>query len=223
MRFPNAFQGVKKLFTAEILNIIAWFCMCIAAVAGIVAVAGAAPSANGASLTDAQAATALGGGIGAVIFLVAYFVLALISFILTIIGLAKARKDDANFNIAFIFLFVNIALTFIGTLVTGTFGGVLIAFGNIASLVMFIYTVLGIRSLAEQLNNEQVASKGKTILTILVCVYVLSFIARLVSAFTVTAVTTTISGILAIVSIVLSIVGYIIFLTYLAQAKKMLA
>ena len=223
MKFPNAYQGVKKLFTAEILNIIAWFCMCIAAGAGVVAVIGAAPAANGASLNDAQAATLLGGGIGAAIFGGAYFVLALIAFILTIVGLAKARKDDANFNVAFIFLFVNLILTFVGSLISGTVGGLLVAFGNIASLVMFIYIVLGIRSLAEQIGNEQVAAKGKTILTILVCVYVLAFIARLVSAFTVTAVTTTISGILAIVSIVLSIIGYIIFLTYLAQAKKMLA
>ena len=154
---------------------------------------------------------------------IAFFVLALISFILTIVGLAYARKDDANFNVAFIFLFVNLILTFVGTLIPGTFGGLLLAFGNIASLVMFIYIVLGIRSLAEQIGNEQVSAKGKIILTILVCVYVLAFIARLVSAFTIDAVTATISGILAIISIVLSIIGYIIFLTYLAQAKKMLA
>ncbi|MBQ3285671.1 MAG: hypothetical protein IJH40_08530 [Ruminococcus sp.] len=218
MSFPNAYQGVKKLFTSEILNIISGICLAIAAISAAVMGAGAMSAENANAITDGQAAAVLGGGIAATIFLVAGVIIALIAYILMIVGIGKGMKDEPAFKTAFIFVFVGLACNLVGSFIPGTFGSILKSLGQICTLIVFIFIILAIKNLALKLNDESVVKTGNTILYILVVIYVLTFIASIVSIWAVG-----VASVLAIIAAVLNVISYIIFLVYLSKAKKMLA
>ena len=218
MKFPNAYEGIKKIFTSEILNIISAFCLVIAAGASAVALAGVISAGDVDSMNSAQTAAAAGGGIAAGIFGIAGAVIGVIAFILMLVGLNKARKDDPNFNIAFMFVFIGILCTIIGAFIPGVIGSIFKSIGSVSNLIITIYIILGIRSLAIQLGDSAVEQKTRTMFGILVAVYCLAIIASIISLFAVS-----VASIIALVSVVLNLIGYIIFLVLLAQAKKMLA
>ena len=82
MRFPNAHEGVKKIFTAEILMIIVTI--------GTVIV-------SGISMSGDRSEGAIGA---AAIILVAAGVISIIAFIMNLLGIIQARKDEAKFTYA---------------------------------------------------------------------------------------------------------------------------
>ena len=155
MKFPNASQGVKKLFTSEILNIIAGFLLFIGAIGAAIAAAGAMSAANQDSLTVGQTAALLGGGAITAVFMFGGLVISIIAYIMMIVGLNNARKDDSNFNTAFIFVFVSLILSVISSFIPGVFGQLLSSISQLATMFITVYIILGIRSLAIQLGNRQ--------------------------------------------------------------------
>lgn len=102
MRFPNAAAGVKKIFTAEILALIGAIATVIGTISALIAVAAAANNSTG--------GTAVAGG-ASVIFLLGAGVLGIIAFIMNIIGINSAAKDEASFKTALICVIVGIAGT----------------------------------------------------------------------------------------------------------------
>ena len=106
MKFPNAENGVKKLFTAEILQIIAAVALAAAAVMGLVTLANAA---------NENAGATLGFGAGTLVFSIGGAVVSLIAFILTIVGLVKASKDDDGFKTALAFIILAVVATIVGS------------------------------------------------------------------------------------------------------------
>ena len=75
-------------------------------------------------------------------------------------------------------------------------------------------------ALAEKLGDTAVFEKGKSIIKLIFAIYILSLIADILGTF---ALTGTAGGIVAIIGSALSLIQYIIYLTYLSDAKKMLA
>ena len=106
MKFPNAANGVKKLFTAEILQIIAAVALAAAAIMSLVMLANAA---------NENAGATLGFGAGTLVFSIGGAVVSLISFILTIVGLVKASKDDNGFKTALAFIILAVVATIVGS------------------------------------------------------------------------------------------------------------
>ena len=216
MRFPNAAAGVKKIFTSEILSLIAGLLSVIAAIGGVV-LAAAATSADNSS--DAAAAAGLAGlgifavfGIGAAILLV-------IAFILKLVGINKAKVDEPAFKTAMIFVLVGIVATLIGGFINNdTVKSIFDIISSVASLCVTLYIIQGIKNLADQLNDGAVSAKGSKIFMLIACIYCIRILASIISLFA-----PTVAGILELVGAIVSIVQYIIFLTYLSQAKKMLA
>ena len=92
MQFPNALQGVKKIYKAEILSLIAAACIIIAGLLAIVAAAG----------------ESLGVVVIAGIFGVASAVLLIIAFIMNIVGVKRASLDEPAFKTAFYVLIIGI-------------------------------------------------------------------------------------------------------------------
>ena len=209
MKFPNAFSGVKKIFTSEILSIIGAAAMLIAAIASLITL-GAANDASGAIA---------GLGISAIL-LVAGGIVALIAYILLIVGVSKAMKDEPAFKVSLIFIIVaavsTIVVSFVGD--TTAFGSILKIVTDVANLCVTLFIIQGIRNLADKMNNGEVSAKGQKIFMLITCIYVIILIAQIVALFS-----AAIAGVIAIIAYVLSIIQYIVFLTYLAQAKKMLA
>lgn len=222
MKFPNAFDGVKKLFLSEIFQLIGTGLMLIAAFSALGTAAIASTVENADNITNAQAAGVVGGVAGLAIFGFIGLAFALVAFILQILGLNRARQDEPAFKTAFIFVFVGIACSLIGSFVPGTFGAIIRALSQLAGLAVTIFIIQGIINLANQLGDKAVASKGKTILYCMAAAYVIAFIASLISVFT-SGAGNNVAGILAIVAYIINVVTYIIFLVYLNQAKKMLA
>lgn len=218
MRFPNAFAGVKKIFTAEILALIARICVLIASVGALATLGAAAATAN----TDSSAAAAVGlAGAGiAGIFGVASGILAIIAFILQILGINKAKADEPAFKTALIFILVGIAASVISSLFSSneTVSSIFSIVGDIANLCVTLYIIQGIKNLADQLNDGAMSAKGNKIFMLITVMYGIVLLANIIGLFA-----PAIASILAIVAAVIGIVQYFIFLSYLSQAKKMLA
>ena len=219
MRFPNAAKGVKRIFTAQILQLIGTVC---AVIGGLIFISGGAT----ALLTkgsNAGAAAALGQMGIALIFFIGYGVLALIAFIMQLVGIINAKNDEDSFKSALVCLIV---VPIIGgffvrsaPVVTSLCASV----GNLMTLFVTIFIISGIIKLADQLNRGDVSTKGSNILKIIIVIAGLSLILSIVSSFMLTNTAIAVTAlILLAVAMVLSVVQYIMFLTLLAKAKNML-
>ena len=222
MRFPNAAKGVKNIFTAQILQLIGSICEII----GLVIVISGGATAILSKGSDAGLVAALSQMAGASIFLVAYSILALIAFIMQIVGIVNAKKDEESFKSALICLIIGIIAPIVGALfarVSPVITSLCASVGNLMGLFVTIFIISGIIKLADQLNRGDVSTKGSNILKIIIVIAAISLILSIVSSFmlTNTAILVTAMILLAI-SMILSLVQYIMFLTLLSQGKKML-
>ncbi|MBQ6153305.1 MAG: hypothetical protein IJJ15_06125 [Ruminococcus sp.] len=222
MRFPNAYNGVKKIFSAEILHLVAVILMAVGLVTAVIAGVVGTAVGDAAELTEGEFVVTVGGIIGAVSILAVGGILALIAFILQIVGVGQAMKDESYFKTAFIFIFVGIACTVLScipdTVLTDFFISLFRTLGQISQLLVTIYIIGGIQRLASKMGNIDLERKGSTIFTLITIFYCVAIIVCIVSLFA-----TLLAEIFAICALVIDLVTYIIFLSYLAQAKKMLA
>ena len=214
MRFPNAFEGVKKLFKSEILTIIGIVCMILAAFFGILT----------ASLADAdEIGSALGFGIGALVFSLGFAVLSIIAFIMQLRGLNIAALDEPKFKTALVFVLLGIAGSVLSGLNTERLAflndvGTILT--NISSIFIIYYVIQGVSSLAAVYGNEAIIKKGKTIIYMILGVYICSLIASILGLFVLDG---TAAAVVTLIASVLTLVQYILYLTFLSDAKKMLA
>lgn len=220
MTFPNGYQGVKKIFTAEILDLIATICLIVGAIMALVLVASAgAESVSGAAV----------GGLGTTIFMGAAFVLIIIAYIFKMIGMKRAGRDEERFNTAFIFAIFALILTVVGSVIqsiTGTttiWDDLIKTIATLFELFVTLYIVNGIQALAQKLNHDELVAKGQTYYILFIILYILRLIASVLPVFFgVSATAVMISGIMVLVAAVLSLVVYIVYLSLLSKAKKML-
>ena len=222
MKFPNAAKGVKKIFTAEILNLIGTIVMVIAAIAVAIGGAGAAGA-----QTEEGIALALGGGMMVALILIAvYMILATIAYIMNLVGIINASKDETNFKSALIFLIVGIVASMVSAFTqTGVpvLSSILDVISKICSLCVTLFIIQGVINLAEQIGNNELANKGRNLFKIITAMYVLMLIAYvLVAVFRANPVTATIAIVMVVIAMVLSVIQYILFLIYLSNAKNML-
>ncbi|MBQ7247213.1 MAG: hypothetical protein IJS22_03885 [Lachnospiraceae bacterium] len=200
MRFPNGYNGVKKIWIAEVIGLIG----------GALTLIGALVTAIGAAAGSAS--VAVGGAVatGAVAIIAA--IAGLVAYVINIVGINQAKQDEpgtTNFNTAFILVFVGLGATFLGMFFLGNVFRVI---SNIASLGVSVFVIKGIQSYAKAYNNDQLISTGNTVLILLVCVTLISIILGFFS-----------SGVLTVISNILSLCQYVVYLVFLTKAKNMLA
>ena len=213
MQFPNAAKGVKKIYTAEILELIAALAMLLTTILGAVTLA---------SMSADSAGGLIAGGLGFAVFGIGALVLSIIAFFMQLSGINAAKLDEPKFKNALIALIVGIVLQ----VVNGLIGAGLVKdlCGSLAyacDMLVTIYIVQGIGSLAEKLNNSEIAEKSKSLITLLEVVWIVAVILNAVGGI----LTRSGSAIAVIVSVaagVAAIVAYIIFLGLLKKAKAML-
>ncbi len=209
MQFPNAYEGVKKIYKAEILAIIAAICLVIVGILALVV----------------AASESAGAAVGVLIFGLAAAVLAIIAFIMNIVGVGRASKDEPAFKTALYALIIGI----IASIVLGAFqssNALISGLGSTVSKVMeFLasyYICTGIINLADKLNDAAVSEKGKKVRTMLIVVWIISAVVGLISGIVNSGAVSVIGGILAIIAAILAIIAYIMYLGLLSKAKKML-
>ena len=218
MRFPNAASGVKKIFTAEILALISEILLLFAGVLVVIAL--------GAAQNNANDSLALGTLAGFAIFGFGATVIAVIAFILKIVGISQASKDENSFKTAIICLIIGI----VGSLVYSIFqtsSPTVASIGNLIyqlmNLFVTIFVISGIIKLADQLNDGVVSAKGSTLLKLITVIYALTIIANIIVLILGGYAVSIVAAIIYLIALILTVVQYIMYLVYLANSKKMLA
>jgi len=216
MRFPNAFRGVKKIWLAELL-------MLLAAVVGIVLVVVIAANSTlvGEEVIvneDAVKTPAAILGIGTTL-------IALIALVLNLLGLFNARSDDAAFRIALLVTVLGIVASAISAIWSNNQG--LVKWMDIAitifSMFASYYVLTGIANLADKYPDDatkKLALKSRTLVEGSFCATALFKL--IISIFKIQD-GSTIYTIMSIVALLLELVSYILYLRALAKGKKMLA
>ena len=216
MRFPNAFRGVKKIWLSELL-------MLLAVVLGIVLLIVVATNSTMAGdqvviNKDAVQTPAAILGIGAAL-------IALIGFILNLVGLINARKDEAAFKVALLVTGLGIIAAAIGAIWSSNerLNDWMDTLITIFSMFASYYVLTGIANLAEKFPDsatKALALKSRTMLEGTFCATALFKLA--INIFNIQD-GSTVYTVLSVIALVLEIVSFILYLRALNQGKKMLA
>ena len=233
MSFPNAYHGVKKIFTSQLLKVIGAACMLIGAFLGIIAlvlVGGTTSSAElSAETVESLFPSAAIMGIIALVLIVASGILSIIAYIMNIVGLRQGSQDEESFRLGFFAACFAMIIRFISTLFIllniggGIADNVADTVGFVCDIIILVSVIGGIVNLANRLDNNKVAVLGGKLLNLMIAIYVLAAIATFIPVFFgMTDTFQFVQGILMLVSASLSFVGCIVFLVLLGKAKKML-
>ena len=215
MRFPNAYRGVKKIWLAEML-------MLLAAIVGIVIVIVAAM--NG-SMVGEDIVISEGVKTPIAILGIVTAVIALVAFILNLIGLINANNDDSAFRIALLVTILGVVASAISAIWSNneTLNKWMDTAITICSMFASYYVLTGIANLAEKMSDaatKALALKSRTLVEGSFCATALFKL--IISIFKIQN-GSTISTILAVVALLLELVSYILYLRALSKGKKMLA
>ena len=215
MRFPNAYRGVKKIWLAEML-------MLLAAIVGIVIVIVAAM--NG-SMVGEDIVINEGVKTPIAILGIVTAVILLIGFILNLIGLINANNDDSAFRIALLVTILGVVASAISAIWSNneTLNKWMDTAITICSMFASYYVLTGIANLAEKMSDaatKALALKSRTLVEGSFCATALFKL--IISIFKIQN-GSTISTILAVVALLLELVSYILYLRALSKGKKMLA
>jgi hypothetical protein len=215
MRFPNAYRGVKKIWLAEML-------MLLAAIVGIIMVI--VMAANGTMVGEdivinegVKTPIAVLGIVTAVILL--------IGFILNLIGLINANNDDSAFRIALLVTVLGVVASAISAIWSNneTLNKWMDTATTICSMFASYYVLTGIANLAEKMSDaatKALALKSRTLVEGSFCATALFKL--IISIFKIQD-GSTIYTIMSIVALLLELVSYILYLRALSKGKKMLA
>ncbi len=237
MSFENAKKGIGQIFTAEILQLLAAIFTIIGLVMSITGVAAIV----GGGLAESDTAMVGGaiGGVVGVIMTVVGAIFALIGFILYIVGVGTAAKDEENFKRALICLVLALVTSLVGAFTNGipVLAGIMRILSAVFTLISAISVINGIIILAGKVNNAAVEKKGQTTMKLVIVILVLAIIANVIAMITgavlgsaadpsaamLTGAGTTIiiSSVMQLIATVLNIIQYFVYLSLLADAKKM--
>lgn len=218
MSYENARNGVGKVFTSQILAIIAAVCTLIA---GIMA----------ALLIGSVSAESVGGaaasGIGATVFSIGSYILILIAFILELVGLNKAGKDSEQLKKAFTITIISIIVEFVIAIITSLVGGAA-WFKQIGDIIATILTLLvtynvlyGCAGLKPELSDKA-NSVWKMYMITMILSIVLAVLGAILGIVGVSTASAIITMVLVIVDFILDIVSYFMYLGFLKKAKDTL-
>ena len=215
MRFPNAYRGVKKIWLAEML-------MLLAAIVGIVIVIVAAM--NG-SMVGEDIVINEGVKTPIAVLGIVTAVIALVAFILNLIGLINANNDDSAFRIALLVTILGVVASAISAIWSNneTLNKWMDTAITICSMFASYYVLTGIANLAEKMSDaatKALALKSRTLVEGSFCATALFKL--IISIFKIQN-GSTISTILAVVALLLELVSYILYLRALNKGKQMLA
>ena len=215
MRFPNAYRGVKKIWLAELL-------MLLAAIVGIIMVI--VMAANG-TMVGEDIVINEGVKTPIAVLGIVTAVIALVAFILNLVGLINANNDDSAFRIALLVTILGVVASAISAIWSNneTLNKWMDTAITICSMFASYYVLTGIANLAEKMSDaatKALALKSRTLVEGSFCATALFKL--IISIFKIQD-GSTISTILAVIALLLELVSYILYLRALSKGKKMLA
>lgn len=180
--YPNAAQGLKYLFYAEIVAVAATLLIWVPLLGSI---------------------------------------LALVSLVLSLVGLNMAGRDHQGFHTAFtlsiVALVISVVSTFLGI---GILGAILNVISAVVNLAIVYYVVTTASILAHIMDNEELPRKGRTVWTLyLVC----SIIVVMCSVLMVVPLVNLVAVVVTWVVAIIQLVAYILYMIFLYSGSKVLA
>ena len=217
MRYPNAAKGIKKIWIAEILSILA--ALLIAALVILVSANHVDTSISGEEAVQVLEAAKISGpivvlGVGMLLMLVSYF--------LNMAGIITASKDEAGLKRALWTLLASMAFGIVAAILENS--NVKVANwlkipSTLFELVVMIYVLEGIANLAKNLGKKDIADMSTQCRTWMMCALILASAAEaFVAMGTEGSTLNTTSGVAAAL---LQIVAYVLYLRVLNKARKM--
>ena len=215
MKFPNAAKGISKIFTSEILALIAAIATGVATILAVVMYASAKTNST---------AGAAASGIGTLVLVLGASVLLVIALILKIVGVVQTSKDEDSFKmIIYLTIFTLIVAVVAAIFSRVTFlNNIANAVSAIGSFVTTLLIILGIGNLGVQVGNDEVIDKCSSQFKLILGIGIVALLARFFCIFLPTIPAQGIVIALAVVALVLNIIQYILYLSLLSKAKKML-
>jgi len=215
MKFPNAAKGISKIFTSEILALIA------AIATGVATILAAVMYASAKTNSTAGAAAS---GIGMLVLGLGASVLLVIALILQIVGVVQTSKDEDSFKmIIYLTIFTLIVAVVAAIFSRVTFlNNIANAVSAIGGFVTTLLIILGIGNLGVQVGNDEVIDKCSSQFKLILGIGIVALLARFFCIFLPTIPAQGIVIALAVVALVLSVIQYILYLSLLSKAKKML-
>ena len=214
MRYPRAYAGVKKIFIAEILELIGSVLTSFGAVS---AVAGAAGASAGMS-SSASSAFTLGG----VSLAIPGLIILLVGEVLMLVGLKQAGDDEPQYlKKAFYAAIAMVVVSVVSSFFSNSGAANYIAVGvsliqGLVTIFVFIYTIAGFNKLAAELGGfDGLISFGRKVMYGLTIGLIANLIASVLGRSNAGVI---VAGIAAIIMLVI----YIAYLVYLSKAKRML-
>ena len=211
MKFPHAYKGVKLIFVAEIIAIVV---SVLALISSIFVSIGSAAAASATLIL-------VSGIVGIVVF------------VIQLVGLFQGARESREFRIALWITLIGIIASLVSAIlqsIEATKGlspilfAVLTTVAAVADLLVVIFVLFGISTLAESLGDGEMSERGRRLAMYVIVIYIISLIFGFIPGFSVyvNPGVRLLFSIFAITSAVLEIVIYVLTLIYLHNAIEML-
>ena len=162
--FTNAYEGVKKIYKAEILALIATILLLVGSVISLTGIQAGENTSSGEGLL-------ISGGL----LVIVAAILMIIAAIMNIVGVNRASKDEAAFKNALIALLFGIAANIVVSAFNDpTVNSIGKAAVNVTEILASYYICTGIINLADRLGNSDVSARGQKVRSILMGIWVAS-------------------------------------------------
>lgn len=211
MNFSNAKEGIKKIYSAGLLTLIGLILMLTSPVLLLLFnVSGSGNDIGG----WVALVTMILGILGGVVLLI-------ISFVIEIIGVRKASKDENGFKAALLFIVAGIALAVLGGIFRAdTYpvpNSIIAILSEINSFAVIAFIIQSVRNIADRKNNGEMSRSGQKLLLIAMIIYGLIIVVRIIGFFPLLD-----QNIISIIVTLLSLCVTVLYLNYLKKALKML-
>lgn len=229
--FRNAQVGIKKVFSAAIMQIISLVLVGVGTFLLFLETDKLSP-------TDAKLDMGPATGIIVIVATLMIFValiLMIIGFIFNLIGLAKAGKDDQNLKAAFIISVFGLVVAVIIAVLSQipairdmdlvkTFIATATTFNSLLDILIVVFVCSGTSNLLMSRDENALAKKGNTASIIFCILVALSAIIHIiVSTTSISSVNLVAAVVLLVAYVILSLVAYIKYLVFLGKARYRLA
>ncbi len=218
MRFPNACKGLKKIFFAELISLIALVPYAVSLV--LVQFLPEEIDKNNAEMLPAEVVVTILSILSLVMMTVAY--------VLNVIGYVTASKDNESFKKAMLLTIAGMVLTVVSGIMENANGNPILtntfdSMENILDLLITLMTISGIVTLSVTYGDLRMVESGKALFKFLFAIYLPTLIAYV---FVYLLRNTRSAAILAVtvtfISFALNTVYSLLYLRYLYRAVNML-
>ena len=213
MKYPNAFKGIKKVYAGELLGFIGTAAMLVGLVIALV-------------MTEVTESTDTTLALISLLLIIGGIVVICIGFIFSLVGIGVAGKDEEKLKVAFYCFVFGLVAAIVSActqqlnLWDGLIAEVSDSITEIMHYLAVYYVVEGVCALAEKYGNKSMVEKGKHVLALLTIAFLTSICAEILGDFVVTG---TAGGILEIVAKIIALLRFVLYLAFLADAKRMLS